>query len=455
MKINTLTTSLLVISLFSVSAAGQSSAIKENRSVPTVAVRNKKGAVTGYKIALQANQLESLQKAIKKQKRPIKLENLAPIRSARSTIGYSFTVSPSDFEALIHPGSLWGATAGPPPIIGVPTVALFWQKVTTASATGGTMAFNPFRYDPNGINQSASAVCGKELGVNKVYVIGKGTDVLTINTSNDAQSVSIGTIPPVSESAGASNPAGGVLLFGGKDSAGNFVSTVYAYDAGVYTLTGSFKGFARAGAAALTTPSGKTYVFGGYDQNGLLKEAIVKNPVFPFYSKLADLPKGLRNATAIQRGQYIYIFGGEDVISAGFNNNSTVYRYDTQSNVWQTVGTLPPEALLWPGSTTFATDPNGDIHAIYPTGNGGSGANAGKVIEIGSSIMTEFTSGGAATIGWFPNPNTFTTSSGPVGPFRYNYITVSCDNIYLIGGAFGRVPFSYVNHEKMVDKYAP
>lgn len=429
-------------------------------------ITDRKGNVIQYRVAVSDKQYEALKRRNATSKEPLKLENLAPIISNRNVIGYSFTVSPAVMGNLDK--SFGWKLFYLPPILSTATfaltatLALNWKKTAYSFSPTPSSAYSPLNYSPNGINNSAAAVCGKQGAgtINTVFIIGGGLDVREINTTNDAVAIKTGHSVNIYDAGLAANPAGdGIYLFGGKKSDGTLLDTIYKYDSGFSPVTGKTipntnANLGKRAGVAIAQASGKIYIFGGYNLGSVLKEVIEfdgisLNPTTNY--EKAPMPKALKYATAIQKGAYIYIFGGQDFTTAF---NQTVYRYDTVSDSWKTVGTLPAPAIAQLNSTTFATDRNGDIHAIYPLG-GGSGAAFGKVNEITSSIMTETISGGVTTIGWSQNPNSFTTAINPVGAFRYNYITAGCSDIYLIGGVYGRVPFSYVNYENEVDKYAP
>lgn len=423
-----------------------------------------KGNIIQYRVAVSDKQYEALKKRNETSREALKLENLAPILSNRNVIGYSFTVSPAVMGSLdkFFGGKLVYLSAS---LLAIPwkaTFVLAWKKTASAFPSTPSSVYSPLTYSPNGINHSAAAICGTQGSgtIKTVFIIGGGLDVRQIDTiNNDATSIKTGHNANIYEAGLVADPAGdGVYLFGGKKSDGTLLDTIYKYNSGFAPVTGKLipnttNNLGKRAGVATVEANGKIYVFGGYNANGVLKEVIefdgtTLNPTTNYQK--ADMPQALKYMTAIKKGSYIYIFGGQDSLDS---RNQTVYQYDTTSNTWKTAGTLPAPGSVQLSSTTFATDRNGDIHAIYPFTAMGTGF--GKVTEITSFVMTETTSSSGTTIGWSQNPNSFTTSTDPVGPFRYNYVTASCGDIYLIGGVYGKPPSGHANHENVIDKYAP
>ena len=455
---------VLSVSLLSTLTFGQKTIVAEKKQVlketetrtekqelgTAVPVKNAKGIITEYRVALSNKQYEQLKGNKEFSREFVRLQNVAPIYSKADVVGYSFKVFPAIMDKY---DKIWiGLSIKFLNPIGV--LASSWYKTPSLSTVT-----SPLLYSPYGINKSAAAVCGTQSGVNTVFVIGGNVPVRTIDTTNNSVSQTTNSAN-VFDAGLVADPSGnGIYLFGGKDSGGNMLDTVYRYNGGFSQLAVSIPNASpyvggRAGMTAVAGATGKIYIFGGYNASGLLKQVFEFNGTSITHASSANMPKALRSATAIRKGNYIYVFGGEDIYSSG-SINQNVYRFDSTSAniVWETVGTLPPQAAMWFGSTTFAMDVNGEIHAIYPLG-GGSGAAFGKVNEITSSVMVEPTPT-STTIGWNQNQNSFTTAFNPVGAFRYNYITVGCSGIYLIGGVYARAGFGYVNYENAVDKYAP
>src|SRR5690606_25396229 len=81
--------------------------------------------------------------------------------------------------------------------------------------------------------------------------------------------------------------------------------------------------------------SGKVYVFGGVDQNGIINKTEVYDPVSDAWTTKANMPHGVRDAAACAMNGKIYVIGGWGLVSGGLSGPTDyVQEYDPVANSW-------------------------------------------------------------------------------------------------------------------------
>src|SRR5262249_32705228 len=136
----------------------------------------------------------------------------------------------------------------------------------------------------------------------------------------------VASLPQALYSASAATDgAGHILVFGGDNSAGTPVSTVYSYAIAIGTWSSAANmPAAVSGTAAVFGAYGQIYVIGGLAASGPVDNVNIYNPVTDVWTSDTPLPAAVYGAAAV-----IDSAGNLDVIG-GFNAAgsaaSTVYQ---------------------------------------------------------------------------------------------------------------------------------
>jgi N-acetylneuraminic acid mutarotase len=95
------------------------------------------------------------------------------------------------------------------------------------------------------------------------------------------------------------------------------------------------------------TVGGQVYVFGGYDTTLPSRQATARvsryDPATNTWSRMADMPQRLTHLGHASDDRYVYLAGGYRTNANGNQTFAvdTVYQYDTQTNTWANLPSLP------------------------------------------------------------------------------------------------------------------
>ncbi|MCC2631344.1 MAG: hypothetical protein K0S20_43 [Patescibacteria group bacterium] len=201
-------------------------------------------------------------------------------------------------------------------------------------------------------NYDASAVFNPTTG--KAYVFGgisKDT-IVEYDTENNSISTKSETLPLqiAGSTAEFNNSTGMAYIFGGLDSDNSFaLNTIYEYNPSTDSLIskGTLPNYIQYASSAFNQSTGKAYIFGGYNDGGIMYDSIIEynTATNAATTKSTPLPQPMYATSSAMDSSTgkAYIFGGyrEDLVT-GYEVLNTILEYDTATNTIATkTATLP------------------------------------------------------------------------------------------------------------------
>jgi N-acetylneuraminic acid mutarotase len=274
---------------------------------------------------------------------------------------------------------------------------------------------------PGGARDGGATATGPD---GRIYVIG-GFD--GSNHLNRVEAYDVGTNTWSTEAslpgAGRGNlpvatgPDGRIYAIGGLTDTGP-VSEVDAYDTttNTWTTVASMPGGARQDLAAATGPDGRIYAIGGFDGTNILSRVEAYDTTTNTWTTEAPMPGGPREDLVAATGAdgRIYAIGGDAGSCSSIT--SRVEAYDTKSNTWATLASMPGGGRT---NLAGATGPDGRIYAI-----GGISVNCAAYLS--------------RVEGFNPSSDTWTTGQAMPTARQFEGVATGPDGrIYAVGGYNG------------------
>lgn len=135
---------------------------------------------------------------------------------------------------------------------------------------------------------------------------------------------------------------GKLLMCGGRDSSGAFLSAAYLYNHAddSYTAVASMN-TARSNHALVALDDGRVMAIGGHPSGFISTVSTeIYDPATNVWTVAADLPAARQYHSASTSHGYVYVWGGRtDTTEA--NSVATIYAYSIERNAWETFVSFP------------------------------------------------------------------------------------------------------------------
>ena len=135
---------------------------------------------------------------------------------------------------------------------------------------------------------------------------------------------------------------GKLLLCGGRNTAGTFLSATYLYNHAddAYTAVASMN-TARSNHALVVLDDGRVMAIGGHPSGSLSTTSTeIYDPATDTWTAKAALPSAIQYHSAAASNGYVYVWGGRSSTNAT-DSVSTIYAYSVERNSWETLVSFP------------------------------------------------------------------------------------------------------------------